>query len=151
MKYEHLLGIPFKHGVDDCYTLLQRFYADNFGVTLSEYARPSKWWDQGMDLYMANAYEEGFRGVDCHPSKWQPGDVFLIAVGARVACHAAINLGDGTILHHYTDRLSERITYGGIWRNMTLGVFRHKDVKPKAADMKQMDLMDLLPANKRGR
>jgi cell wall-associated NlpC family hydrolase len=149
LKYDHLLGISFVHGSDDCYGLIRRFYKDNFDLNLTNYARPDNWWNLSQDLYMENFYAEGFRPIDCHPRDWRPGDAFLMAIGARVACHAAINLGDGNILHHFIGRMSEKIPYAGAWRNKTVAVLRHKDIRIEDVAPKQVDLMDLLPPHKR--
>ena len=145
MKYDHLVGLPFKHGTQDCYSLVRRFYADNFSLGLTDYARPDDWWSVGLDLYNENYWTEGFRPFDGHPREWRPADLLLMAVRSRVANHAAIYLGDGKILHHFYGHLSEITTYGTLWRNTTVAILRHKDVVIPSEAVKKVDLSESLP------
>lgn len=149
LTYEHLLGRGFEHGKQDCYSLVRDFYQDNFGLTLTDYARPDDWWWSGLNLYADNFHTEGFRVVDDHPRDYRPADLFLIAVKSEVPNHAAIHLGDGRILHHFYGRFSEVIPYKGIWRNNTTAVIRHKDVPDLRKALHQVDLREFLPAHKR--
>jgi cell wall-associated NlpC family hydrolase len=127
LKYEHLLGIPFVHGSDDCYGIVRRFYADNFGIELTDYARPDMWWLSDMNLYMKYFRDEGFEVVNEPPHLARPADVFLLAIQSQDANHAGIYLGNGEILHHYRGRLSEVVKMKTMWRN-PCAIVRHKDV-----------------------
>lgn len=128
LKYRHLEGLHFEHGVQDCYEIQRMFWRDNFGVELPNYARPDKWWDHGSDLYMEHFSECGFKSIDVLPHEYQPADVFLIAVQAPVANHSAIYLGGELILHHFIGRFSNVERYKGFWRNRTLAVLRHQSL-----------------------
>jgi len=149
LKYQHLIGRPFNHGVQDCFSLARDFYKDNFDINIRNIARPDNWWNLGMNLYMDHFYEEGFRVIDCHPKDWLPADGFLIAMAAPVACHAAVYLGNNMILHHAVNRFSEVTPYSGLWRNNTVAVLRHKDVPKVTKGPEILDLMQLLPPHKR--
>ena len=35
LGHEHLVGLEYKHGSQDCYGLIRRFYKDNFEVGIS--------------------------------------------------------------------------------------------------------------------
>lgn len=128
MKYQHLVGLPYIASDQDCYGILRRFYADNFGIHLSDYARPDQWWNRGMSLYSDHAYQEGFRLIDLPPMDWQYGDVFGIQIDAPTVHHVCIYVGENKILHHYTDRISECVPYRHIWRKHTVCMWRHKDL-----------------------
>ncbi|NHW59684.1 C40 family peptidase, partial [Escherichia coli] len=39
--------------------------------------------------------------------------------------HAGIILDDGMLLHHLYGRLSQRVPYGGYWRDRTIIILRH--------------------------
>ena len=136
LKIDHLKGMQFSHGERDCYEILRDFYADNFGLTLSAYARPDGWWDKGMNLYMEHVYAEGFIQIEDHPLHWRPGDLILMAIRSPVANHSAIWLGQNQILHHFIDRLSNVEMYRGLWKNTTVGVFRHQAL----VDLPDLDL-----------
>lgn len=144
LKYEHLLGRKFIHGKQDCYEAVRDFYRDNYGIELTPYARPDGWWEQGLDLYNQHYANEGFRAIDCHPRDYRPGDLFLYAIRSKVANHAAVNLGDGYIFHHFYGRFSTRELAVGLWApSNAVAVLRHKDVPwerpvPKILDVKEL-------------
>jgi cell wall-associated NlpC family hydrolase len=128
LRYDHLLGKPFVFEEQDCYTTLQDFYKDNFGIILPNYARPREFWKHGLNLYIDRYVQNGFEVLNCHPSEYREGDVFLMAISSTVANHAGILVENGQILHHLWGRLSAVEPYRAIYRNTTIGVFRHKDV-----------------------
>lgn len=149
MKWEHLLGREFVHGKTDCYDMVRSFYRDNFGLELTNYARPDFWWKQGLNLYADNFAKEGFRVVDAAPHQAQLADVFLTAVqSSGVPNHAGIYLGQGRILHHFPGRFSEVVPLRGIWRDSLCAIIRHKDVSV-SEPVEQIDIMDLILPHKR--
>ena len=134
-------GREFEHGQQDCYSLVRDFYRSEYGLELNDYARPDNWWNSGLNLYMDNFSKEGFQLLDVLPREWERGDLFLMAIGSAVACHAAIYLGDGKILHHFVGRRSNIEPYRGLWRNQTVAVIRHPEVAAK--QIRQPTRMDL--------
>ena len=64
LRYEHLIGIEYKHGSNDCYGLIRRFYKDNFDLNLRNYARPHDWWN--TDLYRGSTAKQTH---DCNTVK----------------------------------------------------------------------------------
>lgn len=149
LKYEHLLGRPFVHGSQDCYGLIRDFYRDNFGLTLTNYARPTDWWWNGLDLYRKYFAAEGFRSIDVPLNEVRPADLFLVALDAEIPNHAAIYLGDGKILHHRYGKLSQVHPYSGAMRNRTTGIIRHKDVPDLRPPLEPFDIMQRLLPHKR--
>lgn len=129
LSYQHLLGKPFDYAHTNCYTVLRRFYADNFGLEFPDYACPDEFWKYGLDLYITRAQRLGFKLIDCHPSEYQHGDVFIMAIRSSIGNHCGILVENGNLLHHLYGQLSEITPYRGIYRNCTIGVFRHKDVR----------------------
>lgn len=148
LKYQHLLGKSFDYAHTNCYTTLQSFYADNFGLQFPNYACPNEFWRYGLDLYITRAQRMGFKPLDCHPSDYQYGDVFIMAIRSSIGNHCGILVENGNLLHHLYGQLSEVTPYRGVYRNCTIGVFRHKDVRlEKTQDTKQ--IADLVPPNTR--
>lgn len=127
-KHTHLIGLPFVYGVQDCYSIVRSFYMDNYGIELPNYARPNEFWKYGMDMYRDRYIKNGFDVLHCHPSEYREGDVVLMAISSTVANHAGVLLENGKILQHLWGRLSSIDQYGGLFRNTTVGVFRHRDV-----------------------
>ncbi|MGO7308769.1 NlpC/P60 family protein [Rhizobium ruizarguesonis] len=143
IKYDHLLHKKFKYGKQDCFTLLRNFYIDNFGITLPNYARPKEFWLNGLNLYTDLYRKNGFVTLDCHPSEYQTGDVFLMMINSAVANHVGVLVDSNKILHHLWNRLSIVEPYSGLTRNTTVAVMRHKDVQ-LAPDHQSVELLDVV-------
>lgn len=159
LRYEHLINLPFQHGVQDCYTIAQRMFLDNLNIKLSNFARPDDWWVSGMDLYNDNFRNEGFEIVDdahIDAKSLRPLDCFLIALpdsrnpSAHVANHCAIYLGEGKIIHHRLGKNSQVIPYRYSMKDLTMATIRHRDVPDMSIQKsKQIDIMDhILPHKK---
>ena len=130
IRYEHLLGVPWNHGVNDCFTLARRFYKDNFGIELTNYARPDNWWHKGLNLYMDHLRDEGFEIIhEDNPRNWRVGDGLLMAIMAPVADHCAIYVGGGKIIHHFIDRLSNEERLRPLWLDTRVALVRHPQVR----------------------
>jgi|JI8StandDraft_1071087.scaffolds.fasta_scaffold107585_2 proteasome lid subunit RPN8/RPN11 len=117
-----LVGREFHHGVLDCYTLIQDYYAQQLGLQLPDFQRADGWWEQGGNLYRDNFAAAGFHLVDGPPREH---DVLLMRVAARVDNHAGV-FTSGCILHHLYGRLSVRDVWGDVWQRHTTGVLRHQ-------------------------
>lgn len=135
-----LLGRAFVHGVQDCYSLIEDFYARECAIILPHFEREPLWWEKGHDLYMQGFERAGFFALDAH-ERPRPGDVILMMVRARVVNHAGIFLGPrplkeaphaapvpDAMLHHLWGRLSERTPYGGFWAQTTRLIIRHEQL-----------------------
>jgi cell wall-associated NlpC family hydrolase len=137
-----LLGRQFFHGVLDCYTLIRDWYEREAGIALPDFERSDDWWTKGQDLYMQGFAAAGFARIP-DGAELRAGDVILMAVRAPVANHAGIYLDTralaeapdlhrvpNAMLHHLYGRLSERVVFGGYWRETTRAVVRHRDFQP---------------------
>jgi cell wall-associated NlpC family hydrolase len=166
IHFNNLIGREFVHGSDDCYGLGRAFYAQNYGIDLPDMARPENWWDkgtEGLDLYMRHFRSLGFDIVHPLPREIRVGDVFLMAIyrdnirktaienSGRVANHCGIYVGGGFILHHFFSRLSERISYTGMWQNFTVATIRHRDVPPPGTQTNTLDYMSMISPHLRRR
>lgn len=121
-----LVGRQFAHGILDCFTLFKDFLLREYGVKVSNYDREDDWWNNGGDLYsMDRLNAEGFFEIK---GDMRRGDIILMNVRSKVPNHAAVYLGNGTILHHLHGRLSREESYGGYWAERTVYVVRHKDM-----------------------
>lgn len=137
-NYTRYIGREFNHGTDDCYGLVRDFYKNEFDIDLTNYARSDFWWNNGENLYMDNFKNEGFYLLD-DSEEPQFGDIYLIAFKAKVACHAAIYIGENKVLHHIVNRLSAVDSYKGYLRNWTVARIRHVSNKK---DYKERKLYD---------
>lgn len=123
-----LVGRKFKHGVIDCYTLVQDYYK-KLDINLVDFFREEEWWLKGKDLYRDNFKEAGFIKVGGSDFKdFNKHDAILMQVGSSVPNHAAVYIDDNIILQHCQGRLSSKDIYSGYWRKATVLVLRHKDL-----------------------
>jgi proteasome lid subunit RPN8/RPN11 len=117
-----LLGVPFVHGVHDCYSLIRRYYQQELEIMLPDYDRDERWWDKGHNLYLENFAEAGFVQVD----ELQPHDVILMKLASPVPNHAAVYVGNNQIVQHVMNRLSSRDVWGGWYQKISTHYLRHK-------------------------
>ncbi len=120
-----LVGREFFHGSTDCFTLVRDYYKRVLGIELTNYQRTDGWWERGENLYMKNLEAEGFYEVS--EKDMRKGDMIVMQIMAKEPNHAGVYLGDGLFLHHLYGRLSSRDVYGGMWREATRVIVRHKD------------------------
>lgn len=118
-----LVGRAFVLGHTDCWGLVMSYFRQTHGIVLNDYRVDYPWWESGREnLYLDNWYECGFREFSGPP---QPGDMVIMQVSAPVANHAGILLDDGMLLHHMYGMLSQRVPYGGYWKDRTVKIVRH--------------------------
>lgn len=130
-----LIGRTFEHGILDCYTLIQDYYARSLGITLPHFERPDDWWTAtpdrpALDLYKSHFEQAGFIQVDGPP---QLHDGLLMQVRSDRLNHAAVYVRDGVILHHLHSRPSCEDVYGGYWMRHTGMIVRHREVIARRA------------------
>jgi len=149
IQYEHLLGQNFVQGKSDCYSIVRDFYRDNYGIVLPNYARPTDWWNSGnFNMYMDRFRKNNFFVLDCHPAEYQVGDVFLMSIMSNAVNHAGVLVDKGKMLHHLVNQISTVTPYKGLWRNNTMAVVRHRDVKA-VAHQTEVSILDFVPPNVR--
>ncbi len=129
LEYNHLLGREFVYGSTDCLAVLRDFYSENFGLEFPNFARPVEFWKEpAINLYPKLVHKVGFRILECHPTFYRPADLILMAFRSSVPNHAAVFVENGKILHHFIGARSTVEPYSGMWRNATLGVYRHQGI-----------------------
>jgi proteasome lid subunit RPN8/RPN11 len=121
-----LIGREFCHAVSDCYSLVRDYYKQALNIDLPDFERRVEWWDKGDNLYLDNFKKAGFVEIDADDV--QKNDIFLMQLMSPVPNHAAIYLGDGTMVQHCMGRLSSRDVYGGFWKKSTVKVVRYKGI-----------------------
>ncbi|WP_440863210.1 C40 family peptidase [Symbiopectobacterium purcellii] len=117
-----LLGRPFVHGIWDCYAIVRDWYLLERGITLPNFERADGWWNRSENLYMKHYAEAGFTAVS---GELQPGDVIIMQVRASEPNHAGVYVGNGEMLHHMYNQLSQKIPYGGYWFDRTITRLRY--------------------------
>jgi cell wall-associated NlpC family hydrolase len=123
-----LIGRVFAHGIHDCYSLIRDYYKLDRGVTLPDFERLDKWWEDGTsNLYLDNFEKAGFVDVG-QDAALEVGDVLLMQIRSKngVPNHAGVYLGNNVLLHHMYGQLSGRTVWGGMWAHCLRTVLRYK-------------------------
>ena len=145
------IGRPFEIGKTDCYSLLRDFYKESFDISLTDYARPSNYYDMQESLYEKYCEREGFEPFLGSYADVKYGDVFAINIDAPFINHVGVYIGSGEMLHHFWGRLSEICRFGGLWMTNTMGLYRHRDLKDFKIPATEIDALEVLPAHVRNR
>lgn len=145
-KYEHLTGKIYHHADANCYSLVRDYFKDNFSIDLRNYAIPSDWDSDQINLIEDIYQREGFEKVaDWTLKDLRPGDVLCTAIHAANPNHLCIYVGDNLILHHPYGQLSRTDMLRDFWRMTTCYVVRHKDaphIKPELNNITIQELID---------
>lgn len=121
------IGKEYIHGVYDCYSIVRRYYWQNYKIKLQDYARSYDWWNNGGNLYTSNIANSDW--VEIKQQDLREGDLILMRIKDSVECHAALYIGDDQLIHHLAGRLSTTDNFGR-WRKKMTRFFKHKD-KPE--------------------
>lgn len=118
--FSKLVGVPYKD--KDCWAIVVEFYRLVFNIQLNSYYEviPTTR-EEARDLVVANMKDF----VEVKDPKF--GDIILIQMWG-VACHIAIDLGDGTMMHT-TDHSGCVIERKLRWNNLIVGYYRVKESK----------------------
>lgn len=129
-----ILERPFRHGVEDCYSLIRKWWWQNRGVKLDEFPRDDYWWvspdgeQPAEDMYMEGFQSQGFERIFPNsPADLEEGDVFLqmLLTNERYN-HGGVYVGNGLIAHHPpgTARLSHETPVGPVFRRVNVWLRR---------------------------
>lgn len=120
-----LVGREYVWGVLDCWTLVRDWFKEARSIELPPFdSGEIGWWDKGQDLYRDHYAEAGF--YEIQEKDLQHGDCILFAYKSPVPNHAAVYLGNQTMLHHLTNRLSCREVFGGFYRKIATHFLRYR-------------------------
>ena|ERR1017187_9178021 len=95
-KLKQYIGLEFKIGTNDCFSLIKSYYKNIFNIDISDYKREDDWFEKNPKIFSDNSEKEGFitvRDLQIH-------DIILFNFTGRGVHHMAIYLGDNIILHH---------------------------------------------------
>lgn len=147
LKFEHLLGKQFIWGASDCLSMFRDFYADNFGIKITNYARPSNWSSDKLDLMRLCYEREGFNMLTQFRLKdLRPGDVLCMSIGERNPNHFAIVLEGDQFMHHLYGRMSVADTLTPMWVDKCAFILRHPDVPDLRPVYPDVDILELINA-----
>lgn len=120
-----LIGMPYIHGITDCYRILRAYYWQTYKIMLMDYPRTFNWWNEEQNLYADNFSKEGFYEV--REQDLVVGDIMFMKIHTPIEGHAAVYIGNGKIIHHFNNRLSNEDDLGR-WRKKISRFLHHKNV-----------------------
>lgn len=143
-KYE---GQSFLWGSRDCYGLLRQIYLNEFGIKLTNFARPVAWRADAVNLIIQNHPRDGWEMIaDWKAKDLRPGDVLAIAMNESNPNHLGIYLGDNKFAHHIYNHLSRVDPLRTHWLHHTCCILRHPDVPDLRAPKTDTPIEELLRA-----
>lgn len=148
-SYEQYEGRPFVWGSSDCQALFIDLYREQFGIEVTNYARPTNWDADKIDLIRACYDREGFEMIpreSMRPKDLRPGDVACVAIGASRANHFAVYVGDNKIVHHKANCFSSSELFRDFWKHRTSYYLRHPKVPDMRPQYPDVDIRDLIGA-----
>lgn len=120
-----LLERQFIHNIQDCFCLVQDWYYAERKIILPNLPRDPHWYE--TENHIEDKYAEwGFEETDGKDMK--VGDLILFKVRSPVANHLGVYVGDGKMMTHWLNRLSEVQTIG-LWKDYITKVLRYRDEK----------------------
>ena len=119
--YRSLIGLPWQYGINDCFSLVRRYYA-LAGVMLPDFERPKEL-QTSSSIFLEQAGALGFRETAL--SDLRAGDVLIMRLGTDSPMHAAIYVGDQQILHQRMNSVSGVEALTRYYRMKTAAVFRY--------------------------
>ena len=119
--YKSLVGRQWLYGKFDCYTIVRDYYK-LLGIIMPDYERP-KDLITSKSIFLDQAKKCNFVQIDF--KERSKDDVLIMKLGTKNPMHAAIFLGDNTILHQKYESLSCTENYSVYYRRSTKAVFRY--------------------------
>ena len=124
-KTNSLIGRRFIFGIFDCWSLITDWFLENKNIDIAYTKRPNT-----LKEFVKNPLCEqtlpnlGFKEVD-DKSEIKVGDVLLMESVKNSLAHAALYIGDSTILHHSMGKLSCREPYDLNYQQATKKIYRY--------------------------
>jgi cell wall-associated NlpC family hydrolase len=123
------------------------FFDQNFGIKLPDFARPTNWDADKLDLIGMNLDATGFQVLP--DEEWynlRPGDVLATAIASSNPNHLVIYVGGNEIIHHLFFKHSCKETLRPLWRMATMYMLRHPDVPDLRPQLPDGQLEEILRA-----
>lgn len=124
-KFSKYLGIKFEYGKNDCFSLVESFYNNEFNINLPNISRDKNWHNKNPLLIKENIENFGFKIV----SNLEYGDVVLVSLpNNQNPRHLMIYLGDNKVLHNSFNSYSVIENYSEQMKKQTISIIRHKSL-----------------------
>lgn len=122
MRFLDYLKIPYCHMKSDCFSLVQKFYENEFQIELPSFDYEENWHDADPDLIFLKAAEFGFSEIS-GPPKF--GDV-LVLKHRGLSTHLGVVIDKGDFLHTTLKGTACHSHVSGFWADKICAVLRYK-------------------------
>ena len=144
-SYSELLNKSYTDGDYDCYGLARRYFRKEYGLQLSNYARPVSFAHQGMNLISQNLAREGFVFVQASLDFLQVGDGIVMSIArAPLPNHVGVYVGNNYMLHHLYNSVSEVTNFDVSWKKRVVNIVRHPEVT-RLNSLKPREIIEVYP------
>tara|TARA_A100001515_G_scaffold117692_1_gene99748 strand:- start:7183 stop:7890 length:708 start_codon:yes stop_codon:yes gene_type:complete len=124
-KSNSLIGRSFIFGVHDCWSLITDWFEENKNIKINYTKRPKTLKEfMKNPLFVKTLPELGFKELEIKENM-EIGDVLLMESAKNILGHAALYIGNSTILHHSLGKLSCREIYDLKYQQATKKVYRY--------------------------
>lgn len=123
IKYRKYIGIPFDINKENCFTLSQKFYLNEYNIKINNYFISEDWFEKNPNIINNNYDKEGFLPVELN--KIQIGDAIIFRF-KNSGIHIGIYIGSNMFLHHDRNKYSNIEYLHDTWKEKILFCLRHK-------------------------
>jgi len=119
-----LYGREYSFGITDCFEAARDYLASQNINIASRILFEDDWWEKGLDYFTEDMMNEwGFQEVEV--SKIEKNDVLTFSVGAPIANHCGVYIGNDSFYHHAINRLSCRESLYPFWAKNLNKAYRY--------------------------
>ena len=118
LKY---VGVPFIYNNNDCLSLVEKFYKNEFKITLPSYTRNQNTLENNPSLFLDKMDKYGFRSIN---NNIQYGDIIMTGYD-KYPSHLMIYIGDNQVLHHRYNYYSNIEYLSELYKKYIINVVRH--------------------------
>jgi proteasome lid subunit RPN8/RPN11 len=129
-------GQDFVYGINDCYSLVCRWYWQKKGIRLHDYPRSNLYDDAGNYVFRAEGWDEFRKNLNAEGAEelslreyLQEGDVLLMQLGGSYGANhlgVIIDPKEEIFLHHCLGKISGKERWDSYWRENTVAILRKK-------------------------
>lgn len=125
VNYKYI-GAKFEYNKNDCLSLVERYYNDEFNIKLPIYERNDQTIEKNPLLFIENIENYGFQELDKN-IELKNGDI-IITNSIKGPTHLMIYIGNNNILHHRFGSFSTVEIYNNFYKQNTHLILRHKSL-----------------------
>lgn len=125
IDYQYI-GLKFQYNVNDCLSLVEKYYKNEFNIILPIYDRNENTIENNPYIFIENMEKYGFQEIDKN-IELKNGDI-IINNSLKGPTHLMIYVGNNQILHNKFNSYSTVELYNNLYKQYTYKIIRHKEL-----------------------